>query len=85
MICQVLNIRITWWSMPFSFFQATFSHQLFGLITIFPTMSQPKNPPPRHPADAVPMSLVDLRGHPAADAFGGDQLTAGDLPLSIYI
>ena len=36
-------------------------------------------------ADAAPLSLVDLRGHPAADAFGGDQLAAGDLLLSIDI
>ena len=70
--------------MPFSFFQATFSHQLFRLITIFPAFPNP-TPPPRHPADAVPMSLVNLRGHPTADAFGGDELTAGDLLLSIYI
>jgi hypothetical protein len=67
--------------MPFSFFQATFSHQLFRL-TIFPAFP---NSAPSHPADAVPMSLVDLRGHPTADAFGGDELTAGDLLLSIYI
>ena len=49
--------------------------------TPFPAI--PSHPP--HLSDPRPLSHVDLRGDPGADALGGNQLTAGDLHLLVHV